>query len=89
MQITEDRNGELQFLASIEQEIERVTFTGDCIRIPTEEPANRFFIYEPRIKSSLRPASTNTTYHNQISPYIQQSGEKSLEVGEKRKMAVN
>ena len=46
-------------------------------------------LYESRIKSSLRPGAPKTTLLNQISSHILQSGEKSLEVGEIRKMAVN
>ena len=67
----------------------QLKFTGHCIRMPKDEPANRFVIYESRIKSSLRPGAPRTTYLNQISSHILQSGEKSLEAGEIRKMAVN
>ena len=66
----------------------QLKFTGHCIRMPKDEPANRFFIYESRIKSSLRPGAPRTTYLNQISSHILQSGEKSLEAAEIRKMAV-
>ena len=67
----------------------QLKFAGHYIRMPTDEPANRFVIYESRIKSSLRPGAPKTTYLNQISSHILQSGEKSLETGEIRKMAVN
>ena len=63
-------------------------FTRHCNRMSTDEPSNRFFIYESRIKSSLRPGAPRTTYLYQISSHIQQSGEKSFEAGEIRKMAV-
>ena len=63
----------------------QLKFTGHCIRMPTDEPTNRFVIYESRIKSSLRSGAPRTTYLNQI---LSQSGEKSLEE-EIRKMAVN
>ena len=59
----------------------QIKFTGHCIRIPTNEPANRFDIYESRIKSSLRSEAPRTKYLNQISSHILQSGEKSLEAG--------
>ena len=65
----------------------QLKFTVHCIRIPTDETPNRFFIYESRIKSSLRPVAPRTTYLNQTSSQILQSGEKSLEAGEIRKMA--
>ena len=42
----------------------QLKFTGHCIRMPTDEPANRFVIYESRIKSSLRPGAPRTTYLN-------------------------
>ena len=67
----------------------KLKFTGHCIRMLKEVPADRFVIYESRIKSSLRPREPRTTYLKQISSQIQQSGEKSLEAGEIRKMAVN
>ena len=67
----------------------QLKFTGHCIRMPTDEPANRFVIYESRIKSSLRPGAPRTTYLNHISSHILQFGEKFLEEGEIRKMVVN
>ena len=51
----------------------QLKFTGHCIRMPTDEPANRFFIYESRIKSSLRPGAPRTTY-------LKISHDKSFEV---------
>ena len=42
-----------------------------------------------RIKSSQQPGAPRTTYLNQISSHILQSGENSLEAGEIRKMEVN
>ena len=41
-----------------------------------DEPANRFVIYESRIKSSLRLGAPMTTYLNQILSHIRQSGKK-------------
>ena len=67
----------------------KLKFTGHCIRITKDETANRFVIYESRIISSFRPGASKTTYLYQISSHILQSGEKSLEVGVIRKMAVN
>ena len=57
----------------------QIKFTGYCICIPTDELANRFVIYESKIRSSLRPGVPMTTYINQISLQILQSGEKALE----------
>ena len=64
----------------------QIKFKVHCIRMPKVEPAKRFVIYESRIKLSLRPGAPKTTYLNQISSHILQSGEKSLEAG---KMAAN
>ena len=57
--------------------------------MPTEEPANRFVIYESRIKLSLRPREQRMPYLNQTSSHILQSGDKYLEAGEIRMMPVN
>ena len=65
----------------------QLKFTGHSNRMLKDEPANRFFIYESRIKSSLRPGAPRTTYLNQISSHILKSGEKSHETVEIRKMA--
>ena len=35
----------------------QIKFTGHCIRMPTEEPANHFVIYESNIRSPLRPGA--------------------------------
>ena len=67
----------------------QLKFTGHCISMPQDEPANRFFIYLSRIKSSLRSGAPKATYLNQISSHIQQSGEKYLEAGEITKMELN
>ena len=45
----------------------QLKFTGHCICMPKDELANRFVIYESRIKSSLRPGASKTTFLNQIS----------------------
>ena len=66
----------------------QLKLTGQCIRIPTDEPVNLFFIYETRIRSSLCPGASRTTYLNQISSHILQSDDKAFEAGEIRKMAV-
>ena len=66
----------------------QLKFTGHCIRMPTDEPANRFVIYESKIRASLRSGAPRTTYLHQISSHIL-PGEKALEANEIRKMAVN
>ena len=63
-------------------------FRGHCIHMPTDEPANRFVIYEYKIKSSLWQGAPMTTYLHQISSHFL-PGEKTLEANEIRKMAVN
>ena len=45
-------------------------FIGRCIRMPTDQPDNRFVIYESNIGPSLRPGTPKTTYLNQISSKI-------------------
>ena len=57
----------------------QLKFIGHCIRMPKDELANRFVIYESRIRSSFRPGAPRTTYLNQISSHLLQSGEKALE----------
>ena len=56
--------------------------------MPTYEPANRFVIYESKIRSSLRSGASRTRYLNPISSHIL-PGEKTLEANELRKMAIN
>ena len=63
-------------------------FTGHCIRMPTDEPAYQFVIYESMIRSFLRPGAPRTKYLNKISSHIQlQSGVKSIKAEEIGKMA--
>ena len=40
-------------------------FRGHRVLIPTEKPGNSFFMYEPKIRSSLRPEAPRTTFLNQ------------------------
>ena len=40
----------------------QLKFTGNCIRMPTVEPANQFVIYESRFRSSLQPEAPMITY---------------------------
>ena len=44
----------------------QLKLTAHHIRTPTDERANRFVIYESKIKSSLRTGAPKTTYLNQI-----------------------
>ena len=66
----------------------QLKFTGHCIRMPKDEPANQFVIYESMIESSFRRGAPKTTYLNQISSHILQSVKKSLETGEIRKITI-
>ena len=52
----------------------------------TDDPANRFVIYEYKNKSSLRPCAPRTSYIIRISPHIMPD-EKAFEASEIRKMA--
>ena len=67
----------------------QLKFTGSCIRMPTDEPAYCFFIYESRIRSSLRPGVSKKTFLDQKSSQILPSGEKFLEENQIGKMVVN
>ena len=40
-------------------------FRGHSNLIPTEKPGNSFVMYEPKIRSSLRPEAPRTTFLNQ------------------------
>ena len=42
----------------------QLEFTCHCIRMPSDEPANRFIIYESKIRQSLRPDAPKTKYLN-------------------------
>ena len=65
----------------------QLKFTGHCIHILTDEPANRFVIYEYRIRSSLQPGVSRTTYFNRILLHILH-GENRLGFNEIKKMVV-
>ena len=66
----------------------QLKFTRHCIRMPTNEAANRFVIYVSKIRLSLRPCAPRTTYLHQISSHIL-PGEKTLEANKEiTKMAV-
>ena len=59
----------------------QLKFTGHCIRMPTDEPANRLVIYESKIRSYLLPGAPRKTYINQISSRSL-PGKKSVEDNE-------
>ena len=42
-------------------------FRGHSVLILTENPGKSFVMYEPKIRSSLRPEAPRTTFLNQIS----------------------
>ena len=48
----------------------QLKFIGHCIRMTTDEPTNRFVIYESKIRSSLRPGAPKKTFLNKISSNI-------------------
>ena len=66
----------------------QLNFTGHCIRMPTDEPINRFFLYESKVRPSIRPGAQSRTYRQQILSYLL-PGEKALEATEIWKMAAN
>ena len=66
----------------------QLKFTGHCIRMPTDEPINRFVLYESKVRPSLRPGAPIRTYRQQISSHLL-PGEKALEATEIWKIAVN
>ena len=60
---------------------------GRCICMLTDEPVNRFVVYESKIRSSLRPGAPRTTYLHQISTNIL-TDPKKFDVNDIRKMVV-
>ena len=66
----------------------QLKFAGHCNRMPTDEPINRFVLYESKVRPSLRPGAPTRTYRQQISSHLL-PGEKALEATEIWKMAVN
>ena len=55
----------------------QLKFTGHCICMPTDEPDNRFIIYEFKIRSSFRPGAPRTKYIHQISSHIWRENARS------------
>ena len=39
----------------------QLKFTDHCIRMPTDEPINRFVLYESKVRPSLRPGVQTKT----------------------------
>ena len=66
----------------------QLKFTGHCIRMPTDEPINRFVLNESKVRPSLRPGAQTRTYRQKISSHLL-SGEKALEATETCKIAMN
>ena len=46
----------------------QLKFTGHCIPMPTDEPINRFVLYESKVRPSLRPEAQTRTYRQKILP---------------------
>ena len=42
--------------------VHHLKLTGHSVLIPTEEPGNRFVMYEPKIRSSSLPEAPRTSY---------------------------
>ena len=57
------------------------------LKMPTDEPINRFVLYESKVRKSLRPGAQTRTYRKQISSHLL-PGEKALEATEIWKIAV-
>ena len=66
----------------------QLKFTGHCIRMPTDEPINRFVLYESKVRPFLRPGAQTRSYRQKISPHLLPS-EKALGANEIWKIAVN
>ena len=47
----------------------QLQFTGHCLHIPKDEPANIYVIYQSKIRRSNRQGNPDLTYLDQISKY--------------------
>lgn len=65
----------------------QLNFTGHCIRMDDDEPANRFILYESKIRPSNRPGAPRRTYRQQISSYLLPKGEDAFSTEEIRALA--
>ena len=48
----------------------QLQFTGHCLRIPKDEPANIYVIYQSKIRQSNSWENPGLTYLDQISKYL-------------------
>ena len=48
----------------------QLQFTGHCLRMPKDEPANIYVIYQSKIRRSNRRGNPGLTYLDQISKYL-------------------
>ena len=65
--------------------VRQLEFTDHCFRMPTDEPINRFVIYESKVRSSPRPKGHIEKHFSSHHLF----GEKTLEATETGKMTVN
>ena len=54
----------------ISEMICKLQFTGYCFRMPKDEPANIYVIYQSKIRRSNDRGNPDLTYLNQISKYL-------------------
>ena len=66
----------------------QLTFTGHCIRMPTDEPINCFVLYESKVRPSIGPGAQTRAYRQRFSSHLL-PGEIALEATEIWKIAVN
>ena len=60
-------------------ELRQMSFTGHCLRMPDDEPANIYVLYESKVKATNRRGKHRQTYIQQIGT-IMCHGTKQLEV---------
>ena len=66
----------------------QLKFTGHCISMPTDEPINRFSLYESKDGTYLRPGAPTRAYRQLIWSHLL-PGEKALDANEIWKIAMN
>jgi len=68
----------------ISQEIRKrqLSFIGHCLRMPEDEPANIYALYESKVRNRNRIGRHPSSYHQQIARYINPDKMLKITVGE-------
>ena len=67
----------------------QLKFTGHCLRLPAEEPANLYMLYEYKINIQPKLGRPRHTFLKQISNYLSRNTGPSLRVDEIVRYAKN